>query len=178
MARSAVLAVGLVLAAGAVAASEPSASAGASVGLEPAASPAASPMGPHAASPATQPSPPAGYLPLPAQVAVIPADVPTVSVPAESGPGALVVGTPIAYTLGHCGLWSPVDLDGSVWQPVGGTDASGGSIDSDAEIGELINATPGEFMLLTPDTAEFRTATGVVVAFARAPGELDYPLCM
>jgi hypothetical protein len=90
----------------------------------------------------------------------------------------LVVGTPIEYTLRHCGLWSPVDLDGSLWQPVGGTEASGAPIASDEAVGELINATPGQFVLLTPETAEFRSDSGTIVAFIRAPGELDYPLCM
>lgn len=122
-------------------------------------------------------SPAPAYLPLPAQFQV-PADADTVSVGPESAPGTLTVGTAVAFTLGHCGLYSPVDLDGSLWQPLGGHDAAGGAIDSDAEIGELINETRGELVLLTPDTAEFRSFSGVVVGFARAPGELDYGLCM
>jgi hypothetical protein len=133
------------------------------------------------ASPATAPSAGASmaaYLPLPEQFVTTPADLTTVSVAPESEAGSLVVRTPIEYSLEHCGLWSPVDLDGSLWQPVGGHDAAGGPIASDEAIGELINATPGEFVLLTPDTAEFRSVTGVLVAFTRAPGELDYPLCM
>jgi hypothetical protein len=108
---------------------------------------------------------------------VVPADVPTVSIEPESAPG-LVVGTPIEHELGHCGLWSPVDLDGSLWQPLGGTEAGGEPITSDAAVGELINATPGTFVLVTPDTATFSSASGVSVAFERAPGALDYPLCM
>lgn len=123
-------------------------------------------------------SSPLAYPPLPGQVAVIPADIPTVSVPAGSEAGTLVVGTAIEYSLGHCGLWSPVDLDGSLWQPLGGSEADGSPITSDAAIGELINATPGQFVLLAPDTAEFTSSSGTLVAFSRAPGELDYPLCM
>jgi hypothetical protein len=115
---------------------------------------------------------------LPEQVAVLPADASTVSVTPESEAGTLVVGTAIEYALGHCGLWSPVDLDGSLWQPVGGQDPDGGVIDEDAEIGELINATPGSFVLVTPDAGLFTSTTGLTVAFERAPGELAYPLCM
>jgi hypothetical protein len=113
-------------------------------------------------------TPGTGDLPLPADVVVVPPDIPTVSVSPVSEPG-LVVGTPIGTSLGHCGLWSPVDLDGSLWQAVGGSDAAGGPIDSDPEIGELINATPGSFVLLTSDTAEFHTMGGLVPP-STAPG--------
>jgi hypothetical protein len=134
---------------------------------EAAASPLASPMDGGSAT---------VYPPLP-DAAAVPADVPTVSIDPESAAG-LVVGSPVEYSLGHCGLWSPVDLDGSLWQPVGGSEADGQPIASDAALGELINATPGTFVLVTPDSATFSSASGVVVAFARAPGALDYPLCM
>lgn len=149
-------------------------SAAPSAAAAPIASPAASPP---AASLAPA-SPTALYPALPAQVAVIPADIPTVSITPESAAGMLVVGTPIEHSLQHCGLWSPVDVDGSLWQPIGGREASGAAITSDEAIGDLINATPGRFVLITPDSAEFHTLTGTVVAFARAPGALDYPLCM
>jgi hypothetical protein len=139
------------------------------------ASPAGSSPPPVSAPPASLM---AGYPALPDQIAVIPPDIPTVSVPPGSVAGTLVVGSPVDHELGHCGLWSPVDLDGSLWQPIGGQDANGAAIASDESIGELINATPGQFVLLTPDSAEFRSITGTVVAFTRAPGELDYPLCL
>jgi len=144
--------------------------------LSPAVDGSALPSGALAAS--LVPAAPSAYLPLPDEVAVIPADIPMVSVPPESVAGELVVGAPLEHTLGHCGLWSPIDLDGSLWQPIGGTDGAGGAIDSDEEIGELINATPGTFVLLAPDSAQFTSLTGVVIWFTRAPGELEYPLCM
>jgi hypothetical protein len=122
-------------------------------------------------------SAPASYLPLPEQVARIPADIQTVSVAPESEP-SLAIGVPVAYALGHCGLWSPIDIDGSLWQPIGGHDMAGDAIATDAAIGELINATPGTLELHTPELAEFRSASGVVVTLQRAPGELAYPLCM
>jgi hypothetical protein len=130
-----------------------------------------------APSPTSAIPPGTDHLPLPVDVTAIPPDVPTVSISPASEPG-LVVGTPIQMSLGHCGLWSPVDLDGSLWQAVGGSDAAGGPIDGDDEIGELINATPGSFVLLTTATAELHTTGGLVLAFVRAPGALDFPLCM
>jgi hypothetical protein len=120
---------------------------------------------------------PSGTFPLPEQIVTVPPDIPTVSIEPVSEPG-LVVGTPYPFTLEHCGLLSPFDTDGSLWQPVGGRDAGGGAIDSDDEIGEFINATPGVLTLTGPDTAEFVTVTGQLIALQRAPGALDYPLCM
>jgi hypothetical protein len=115
--------------------------------------------------------------PLPDSLVVIPADIPTVSIEAESKPG-LVVGTTVPFTLPHCGLLSPVDVDGSLWRPVAGHDASGGPIDGDDDLAEFINATPGELTLISSDQAELVTVSGQVLAFERAPGALDYGLCM
>ena len=150
---------------------------------DPSASPAAaSPAAasPAAASMAPEPSPdvlPPGTFPLPEQIVTVPEDIPTVSIEPTSEPG-LVIGTPTPFTLEHCGLLSPFDADGSLWQPVAGRDAGGGPIDSDDEIGEFINGTPGELTLTGPDQAEFVTVTGQLIALQRAPGALDYPLCM
>jgi len=148
----------------------------------PSADPSVSPVSasPAAASEAPEPSPvvlPPGTFPLPEQVVSVPEDIPTVSIEPTSEPG-LVIGTPTPFTLEHCGLLSPVDVDGSLWQPVAGRDAAGGPIDSDDEIGEFINATPGELALTGPDQAEFVTVTGQLIVLQRAPGALDYPLCM
>jgi hypothetical protein len=115
--------------------------------------------------------------PLPQSLVVVPPDIPTVSVEAASEPG-LVVGTAVPFTLEHCGLLSPVDADGSLWMPVAGHDASGGPVDSDEDIGEFINATPGELTLVSADRAELVTVSGQVLAFERAPGALDYGMCM
>jgi hypothetical protein len=73
-----------------------------------------------------------------------------------------------------------VDLDGSLWEPVAGTDGEGGPIDQDEEIGQLINGTPGQVMLVTPDRLDWRSTQGtpVVVVFRRIPDERSYPGCM
>ena len=168
---AAVLITGLLIVVGATMASasdEPS---------PPPLDPSASPM--VQASPVTSPaaSPAVAMFPLPEIVAVIPPDIPTVSLEPTSEP-SLEVGATIPFTLEHCGLLSPVDVDGSLWQPVGGVDAMAGPIDGDDEIGELINATPGELSLVTDDLATFTTPMASVIHLARAPGALDYPLCM
>jgi hypothetical protein len=87
--------------------------------------------------------------------------------------------TIVPYDLGHCGLYSPVDLDGSLWEPIAGTDGAGGLIDRDDEIGQLINGTSGQAILVTPERLDWRSTQGtpVVVVFRRIPGERGYPGC-
>ena len=90
--------------------------------------------------------------------------------------GGLMPGVAYPYSLGHCGLGSPFDLDGSLWDPVTGHDGSGGPL-TEAHEGELINATAGTVTLVTSDVAEFRTPSGAIVTLVRLPGERAYPLC-
>lgn len=106
-----------------------------------------------------------------------PEELPTVSIEPESAAG-WTVGEAQPYSLGHCGILSPVDVDGSLWQAVTGTNGEGGPIESDEDIGELINATPGQLTLNSIDDAEFESAAGLRVQFERAPGALDYFFCM
>ncbi len=106
-----------------------------------------------------------------------PSELPTVSIEPTSEAG-WAVGVAQPYSLGHCGILSPVDLDGSLWEPLGGTDAAGGPIDRDREVGELINATSGTLELTTQDSAVFLSDSGQRLYFGRAAGALDYFLCM
>ena len=145
---------------------------GAAVAQDTSPSPGETPDAPVAASPA-----PATF-PLPEIVAVIPPVVPTVSLEPESAPADIGIGVPVPFTLGHCGLLSPIDLDGSFWQPVGGTDADGGPIEGDDEVAELINATSGQLVLTGPDEAVFTTTMDSRIQLVRAAGAVDYPLCM
>jgi len=132
---------------------------------------------PPASSPAPTEPVAVVFLPLPAVVSRVPGpNDPSASVAPRSQPGAQV-GTAYRYTLEHCGLLSPFDFDGSLWDVVGGLDAVGGPIGSEDEIGELINATSGEVMLVTPDDAQFRTPRGSVIALERHQGKKDYFLC-
>jgi hypothetical protein len=128
-----------------------------------------------AASPTQDPDLFAGALPLPPGVGLPQGEF---VVEPSSEPG-LALGEPVPFDLGHCGLYSPVDVDGSLWEPVGGTDAQGGPIDSDAEVGDLINATRGEVMLVAQDRLDYRASrSGVVVVFRRLEGSRGYPACM
>jgi hypothetical protein len=119
------------------------------------------------------------FYPLPASVAVIPPDIPTVSVEPTST-RSLEIGQPLEFSLGHCGLWSPIDLDGSLWVADGGVTPTGAPIveGDDAVIGELINETPGVFVIVGEGAAHFTTQTGTILSLARAAGAVDYPLCM
>jgi hypothetical protein len=82
------------------------------------------------------------------------------------------------FSLGHCGLGSPVDVDQSLWDPIGANDAQGGPVDTDVEIGELINATSGEAIIVGANRLDFRTPSGIVVVFVRLDGPRGYPGCM
>ena len=59
---------------------------------------------------------------------------PTTTPPLPAGPQP--------FALGHCGLWSGVDLGGSWWDPIG-------VVDSDH--GDSINAAEGTILLVGPD---------------------------
>lgn len=136
-------------------------------------SPSATPA-PASVAPTADPF--AGIPPLPADLLLPDGDF---MVRPDSARG-LVLHTIVPLDLGHCGLYSPVDLDGSLWEPIAGTDGEGGPIDGDDEVGQLINGTPGQAMLVTAERLDWRSTQGtpVVVVFQRIPGERGYPGCM
>ena len=83
----------------------------------------------------------------------------------ESSP----VGGPIVATeLGHCGVGSGIDVDGSFWNPVGVVDA---------DHGDYINAAPATFRLVTPLTATLETVAGLRLDLVRHPGPKQLELC-
>jgi hypothetical protein len=96
---------------------------------------------------------------------------------AASSRQGLEIAQPFPFALGHCGLGSPVDVDGSLWDPLAGVDALGGSLDAQEEIGELINATAGQATLVDADRLDLRTPAGSVIVFARHRGWRFYPWC-
>lgn len=126
---------------------------------------------------ASEGGPSSGFHPLPGWIVSTPEDLETVSLEPESEAG-VAVGEPIEMSLGHCGLLSPVDLDGSLWLPVAAIDASGGPLDTDDAAVELVNATAGTFTLRDEVTGAFETDSGTSILFVRAAASLDYPLCM
>jgi hypothetical protein len=80
-----------------------------------------------------------------------------------AGPG------PVPYALGHCGLSSGIDVDGSYWDPIGPIDW---------EHGDAINSAEGTFAFLDPRHATFTSKGGFVVALQRHEGAKLLPFCM
>ena len=93
-------------------------------------------------------------------------------------PSSAALEPAIAYrfSLGHCGLHSPVDVDGSFWDAIDGVTPNGRPLDLGND-SEMINATAGVIVVIG-DAARFRTDTGSVVRFARHEGDKEFPGCM
>ena len=93
------------------------------------------------------------------------------------GPVSQPIDEGVAYrfTLGHCGLLSPIDVDASFWAPLDGTTSTGVALDLQTD-GEMINATGGVIVVIGEEM-RFRTDSGSVVRFERHHGEKEYPGC-
>ena len=76
---------------------------------------------------------------------------------------------PQPYTLGHCGILSGIDADGSWWDPVG-------PVDMDS--GDAINATEGVLNLTDPTHGTFVAPSGFSVQLQRRDGTKLLPMCM
>jgi hypothetical protein len=85
------------------------------------------------------------------------------AIESTSGPAG---GPIVAFTLGHCGVSSPIDIDGSFWDAYGAIDTRGA----------LLNASEGQFRRLGPDEAEFVTV-GSRVSLRRHAGAKSPPGC-
>lgn len=90
-----------------------------------------------------------------------------VAVPPSSAAG-LAAG-PDAFTLGHCGVWSGIDLDGAWWDPVG-------PVDMDS--GDAVNATTGVIVATDPTHAIFTAPSGFALQLQRRVGSKFLPFCM
>ncbi len=88
---------------------------------------------------------------------------------APASTGGQLASDPIPYSLGHCGLLSGVDVDGSWWDPVGFVD-----IDHP----DAINAANGTFVPSDPNRATFTSDDGFSVTVLRRVGEKYLPGCM
>ena len=116
-------------------------------------------------------------IPLPAGIAGIPgATEPSVELSPATPSGELEVGVPRDFRLGHCGLISPIDIDGSLWDPVAGHDGAGGPL-TDDQVGDLINGTRTVVVLTDQNTLVMQTEHGAVVTLTRHDGPRDYLLC-
>jgi hypothetical protein len=97
-----------------------------------------------------------------------PAEFFGVAVAPSSTAGQLNTG-PIPYSLGHCGLMSGVDVDGSWWDPVGFVDI---------DHADAINSANGSFAPSDPNHATFTSDGGLTVNLVRRVGEKYLPGCM
>jgi len=128
------------------------------------------------ASSFSSPSQPA-FRPLPPDVAGLPRPgEPSVVLQPRSQRGAVAPGAERRFDLGHCGLGSPIDFDGSLWNPIAGDEGAGGPLTEDHR-SELINQTSGTLIMLTGDLARFVTPLGAVVTLARLPAGRPYYFC-
>lgn len=85
-------------------------------------------------------------------------------------------GVSYEFTLQHCGLASPIDVDGSFWDPVEARSRDGLPVGLDGD-GELINATSGVIAVIG-DEARFRTESGTVVRLVRHHGAKEFEPCL
>ncbi len=84
-------------------------------------------------------------------------------------------GVPYRFNLGHCGLHSPIDVDGSFWDELDGVTPAGQRLDLERDT-EMINATGGVIVVIG-DEARFRTESGSIIRFARHEGDKGFPGC-
>ena len=128
-------------------------------------------------SPTVTPDPALQFQPLPPGIAGFPGPgTPTALVASESQPGGWTLGQTRVIALGHCGLGSPLDFDGSLWDPLGGHDGQGGPI-TKQQVSDLINATPIAVVLIHPDQAIATSEHGASILLQRHAGPRRYALC-
>jgi hypothetical protein len=82
-----------------------------------------------------------------------------------SSEGGADVGEERAFEMGHCGLTSPIDFDGSLWAPEGDP------------LALPFDMTSGTIVLVEPDRARFVSEGGLEVFLRRLEGAAAYPLC-
>jgi hypothetical protein len=115
--------------------------------------------------------------PLPAGLSGIPRPgTPAAIIQPRTQRGGIEPGVAQPFELGHCGLVSPIDFDGSLWNPIAGEDGAGGPLTDEHE-GELINATRVALTLIEPDVIRLETPRGAVLTLVRHSGARLYSLC-
>jgi hypothetical protein len=81
-------------------------------------------------------------------------------------PTGAVVGTDYGYDMPHCGINSPIDVDGSFWDAVG---VPPDSVDFDGQ--------PGTFRLVSPTEATFTASDGKILQLVRHSGAKEFRFC-
>lgn len=83
-------------------------------------------------------------------------------------PTGAVIGVEYGYEMPHCGIHSPIDVDGSFWDPVALP------IDMDPV---QFDGSPGTFRLTSRDTAQFTDTVGRVLHLVRHSGPKEFGVC-
>jgi hypothetical protein len=99
-------------------------------------------------------------------VRAMPAETYGIIVPPASG--RLAGRAPMPFTLGHCGLYSGIDVDGAWWDPIGAIDA---------ENRDAVNAAEGMLAFVDPGHATFVSRGGLTVNLLRRSGPKHLPFC-
>ncbi|MBA2382376.1 MAG: hypothetical protein H0V73_09730 [Chloroflexi bacterium] len=81
-------------------------------------------------------------------------------------PKGAVVGVGYGYDMPHCGINSPIDIDGSFWDAIGEPSTS---VDFDG--------ATGLFQLVSPSEARFLPPTGRALRLARHSGAKEFGIC-
>jgi hypothetical protein len=81
-------------------------------------------------------------------------------------PRGAAIGIDYAYDMPHCGIASPIDVDGSFWEAVG---FSPTSVEFDGQT--------GTFRLTSPTEAVFTAGNGSVLRLVRHAGANEFLLC-
>ena len=81
-------------------------------------------------------------------------------------PTGASVGVDYGYAMPHCGIRSPIDVDGSFWDSV---DAPATSVDFDGR--------PGSFRLTSPTEATFTASDGTLLRLVRHLGPKEFGFC-
>lgn len=81
-------------------------------------------------------------------------------------PSGATIGVAYRYDMPHCGINSPIDVDGSFWDAIG---IASDSVDFDGQ--------PGTFRLVSANTAEFNRAGGQVLLLVRHEGPKEFRFC-
>jgi hypothetical protein len=81
-------------------------------------------------------------------------------------PTGAVVGIAYRYEMPHCGISSPIDVDGSFWDPV--------NVPADPV---QFDGSPGTFRLDTRTTATFTDTNGAILKLVRHVGPKEFGGC-
>ena len=128
-------------------------------------------------APSTGPETPAPEpLALPAEFSKIPKGGGTYVYAPTSKEGSFAIGTPKNLRFGPCGIFMPVDINGSVWDPTYGDDGQGGPL-TDDQLNDLRSPGKVTVTLIDEDTLLLVTRHGAAITLVPHDGSRRYKDC-